>query len=145
LLAKCAMQSPTKVLVADVPEMDGKIRECLPGHDLSFVRTMYDAVRALRHDGFQLVVIGLDFDESRMLELLQYVRGLPRYRDVPVVCVHAENMNLSEAVMKSIDIAVKALGGIGFLNLADGAINYQQDCGLLDQVAIESGQSIRPS
>jgi hypothetical protein len=106
---------------------------------------MHDAIRALRHDGFQLIVIGLEFDESRMLELLQYVRGLSRYKESPVVCVHAENMNLSEAVLKNIDIAVKALGGIGFLNLAEGAINYQQDCSLLDQVAIESGQSIRPN
>jgi PleD family two-component response regulator len=139
------MPAQARVLVADVPEMDEKIRECLPGHDLTFVRTMYDAIGKLRRDGFQLVVIGLDFDESRMLELLQYVRGLPRYKDVPVVCVHAENMNLREAVMKNIDVAVKALGGIGFLNLADGAINYKQDCSLLDQVAIESGQSIRPT
>src|SRR6267378_901209 len=59
---------------------------------------MYHAITKLRHDGFQLIVIGLDFDESRMFELLQYVRGLPRYKDVPVVCVHAEQMNLSEAV-----------------------------------------------
>ena len=73
------MPEPARVLVADVAEMDEKIRECLPGHDLTFVRTMWDAMRALRQDGFQLVVIGLEFDESRMLELLQYVRGLPRY------------------------------------------------------------------
>ena len=139
------MPAPTRVLVADIPEMDEKIRECLPGHDLSFVRTMYDAISKLRRDGFQLIVIGLYFDESRMLELLQYVRGLPRYKDSPVVCVHADHMNLSGAVMKNIDVAVKALGGIGFLNLADGAINYQQDCGLLDQVAIESGQRLRPN
>jgi DNA-binding NtrC family response regulator len=139
------MPAPTRVLVADNPEMDGKIRDCLPDHDLTFVRTMYDAISKLRHDGFQLIVIGLNFDESRMLELLQYVRNLPRYKDAPVVCVHADHMNLSEAVMRNIDVAVKALGGIGFLNLADGAINYKQDCTLLDQVAIESGQSIRPN
>ena len=139
------MPAPTRVLVADVPEMDEKIRDCLPGHDLTFVRSMHDAISKLRHDGFRLVVIGLEFDESRMLELLQYVRALGRYKDVPVVCVHAENMNLRDAVMKNIDVAVKALGGIGFLNLAHGAINYQQDCSLLDQVAIESGQSIRPN
>jgi PleD family two-component response regulator len=139
------MPAPARVLVADVPEMDEKIRDCLPGHDLTFVRTMYDAIRKLRHDGFQLIVIGLDFDESRMLELLQYVRSLAGYRDVPVVCVHAEQMNLSEAVLKNIDVAVKALGGLGFLNLADGAINYKQDCSLLDQVAIESGQRLRPN
>jgi len=139
------MPMPTRVLVADIPEMDGKIRDCLPGHDLTFVRTMYEAIRKLRHDGFQLIAIGLNFDESRMLELLQYVRSLPIYKDVPVVCVHADHLNLSEAVMRNIDVAVKALGGIGFLNLADGAINYKHDCTLLDQVATESGQSIRPN
>ena len=31
------------------------------------------------------------------------------------------------------------------LQLAAGAINYKQDCTFLDQVAVESGQSIRPS
>ena len=135
----------TRVLVANVPEMDEKIRDCLPGHDLTFVRTMRDALRALRHDGFTLVVIGLEFDEHRMLELLQYVRSLTHYKDVPVVCVHAEHLNLSEAVMKNIDVAVKALGGRGFLNLGDGVIDYKKDCAFLDRVATESGTSARPN
>lgn len=125
--------------------MDEKVRECLPGHELAFVRAMPEAVRALRHDGFQLIVIGLEFDEHRMLELLQYVRTLPHYKEVPVVCVHAEYMRLSEAVMKNIDVAVKALGGLGFLNLGDGVLNYKRDCAFLDRVAIESGRSVRPS
>ena len=125
----------TKVLVANVPEMDGKLRECLPGHDLTFVRTMQKAVSELRHDGFQLVVIGLEFDESRMLELLQYVRSLPHYKDVPVVCVYAEHYNLSDVVLKNIDVAVKALGGLAFLNLGDGVLNYKKDCAFLDRVA----------
>jgi DNA-binding NtrC family response regulator len=139
------MPEPTKVLVADVPEMDDKLRECLPGHDLFFVRTMVEALRALRRDGFQLVVIGLTFDESRMLELLQYIRGLGHYKEVPVICVHGEHLNLSEAVMKNIDVAVKALGGVAFLNLGDGALQYKRDCSFLDRVAIESGSSVRPS
>ena len=139
------MPISTRVLVANVPEMDEKVRGCLPGHDLTFVRTMPEAVRALRHDGFQLIVIGLEFDEHRMLELLQYVRSLPHYAAVPVVCVHAEYLNLSEAVMKNIDIAVKALGGLAFLNLADGVLDYKKDCAFLDRVAIESGTSVRPN
>src|SRR5437868_12782539 len=108
------MPVSTKVLVANVSGMDGKVRDCLPGHDLTFARTMLEALRELRHDGFQLIVIGLDFDEHRMLELLQYVRSLPHYSEVPVVCVHAEYVNLSDAVMKNIDVAVKALGGLAF-------------------------------
>src|SRR5204863_3167121 len=96
------MPTNAQVLVANAPEMDGKIRDCLPGHDLTFVRTMHEAIHALRHDGFQLIVIGLDFDEHRMLELLQYVRSLPQYRESPVVCVHDDYLNLSEALMQNI-------------------------------------------
>src|SRR2546423_1401970 len=139
------MPSATKVLVADVAEMDEKLRECLPGHDLTFVRTLFAAIRALRHDGFQLVVIGLKFDESRMLELLQYVRSLPVYREVPVICVHGDHLNLSEVVMKNIDVAVKALGGAAFLNLRDGVPDYAKDCSFLDRVASESGTRVRPN
>ena len=139
------MPIKARVLVANVPEMDDKIRGCLPGHELVFIRTMQEALRALRHDGFTLVVIGLEFDEHRMLELLQYVRGLAHYKEVPVVCVHAEQLNLSEAVMKNIDVAVKALGGHGFLNLGDGVIDYKKDCAFLDRVAVESGAPLRPN
>ena len=129
----------------DIPEADDKIRECLPGHDLHFVRTLGAAIRELRRDGYQLIVIGMHFDDSRMFELLQYVRSLPHYAAVPVICVHAEYLNLSEAVMKNIDVAVKALGGLAFLNLGDGVLNYKKDCAFLDRVAIESGQSVRPN
>jgi DNA-binding NtrC family response regulator len=139
------MPTPAKVLVADTPETDGKIRDCLPDHDLHFVRTMHQAITALRHDGFQLVVIGMEFDESRMLELLQYIRTLPHYKEVPVVCVHADYLNLSETVIRNIDVAVKALGGIAFLDLGAGVIHYKEDCAFLDRVAMESGQSVRPS
>lgn len=95
--------------------MDEKIRECLPGREIT----------------------GLEFDESRMLELLQYVRTLPAYKEVPVVCVHADHLNLSEAVMRNIDVAVKALGGVAFLSLQDGAIQYHKDCRFLGRVAAE--------
>jgi|SRR5678810_155440 len=133
------------VLVAAPADMDEKVRECLPGHELTFVRSMFDAMSALRHDGFQLVVIDLEFDESRMLELLQHIRSLPRYREVPVICVHGDQLTLTGAVMKSIDVAVKALGGVAFLNLGDGAFHHHRDCHFLDRVAAESGASVRPS
>jgi hypothetical protein len=139
------MATLANVLVAASPEMDEKIRECLPGHHLTFVRSMLDAMSALRHDGFQLVVIHLEFDESRMLELLQYVRTLKKYSDVPVICVHGDQLTLSDAGLKNIDVAVKALGGVAFLNLGDGAIQYRKDCSFLDRVAAESGSSVRPN
>jgi hypothetical protein len=80
-----------------------------------------------------------------MLELLQYVRTLPAYKEVPVICVHGDHLNLSEAAIKNIDVAVKALGGVAFLNLGDGAIDYKKDCHFLDQVAAETGSGLRPN
>ena len=139
------MPETARVLVANVPGMDDKIRDCLPGHDLTFIRTMHEALRALRHDGYTLVVIGLEFDDSRMLELLQYVRTLPKYREVPIVCVYAKSLSLSDAAIRNIEVAVKALGGLAFLDLGGGVIDYKRDCAFLDRVAMESGTSIRPN
>lgn len=139
------MTAKAKVLVAASPEMDAGIRQCLPDHELAFVRTMAEAMRSLRHHGFHMIVIELNFDESRMLELLQYVRTLQHYKDSPVVCVHGDQQHLSESVMKNIDVAVKALGGVGFLNLEDGRPDHPENCSFLDRVAAESGTSLRPN
>ena len=133
-----------RVLVADVPEMDDKIRECLPEHDLTFVRTMVEAVRELRRDGYQVVVIGLHFDESRMLELLQYVRSLSKYDDTPVLCVQGMEQALPEAIRKNIDVAVKALGGKAFLDLREHSVVMHEHCSFMDRVA-EQTAGLRPN
>jgi CheY-like chemotaxis protein len=133
------------VLCAVVPELDETLRDCLPGHELTFVRTMHQAVAALRRDGFQLLVIDLNFDESRMLELLQYVRALPKYRDAPVICIYGDHLNLSEPVIHNIDVAVKALGGMAFLDLRDGSLAHHADCHRLGAMAAHTGNVSRPN
>jgi len=133
-----------KVLVADVPEMDERIRECLPEHELVFVRSMREAGAALRQDGFSLVVIGLHFDESRMFELLTYVRSLPAYKDAAVVCVQGLDIMLPEAAMHTVDMAVKALGGTAFVDLREDTHQFRTHCDFLARVASE-GQSLRPN
>ena len=133
-----------RVLVADVAEMDDRIRHCLPGHELVFVRTMREAMTALRHDGFSLVVIGVLFDESRMFELLSHVRSLPAYREAAVVCVQGSEMMMPEAVMRTVDMAVKALGGTAFVDLGVVAREVRRHCDFLDRAAI-GGQPLRPN
>ena len=132
------MANNAKVLVADVPEADEKIRECLPGHELVFVRTLGDAIHALRANGYQLVVIGMHFDDSRMFELLQYTKAMPAYKDVPVICVQCLEMGLAEAVLKNMDDAVKALGGTAFVDLRDHALHFRNHCQFLEQLAENS-------
>ena len=133
-----------KVLVADVAEMDERIRHCLPGHELTFVRTLAEAVRTLRRDGFGLVVIGLQFDESRMFELLSHVRSLAKYNEVPVVCVQGMEFTVPEAVMRTVDMAVKALSGTAFVDLRDEALDFRRHCDFLDRAASDQA-SLRPN
>ena len=132
-----------KVLAADVPEMDDRIRECLPDHEVVFVRTLSEAVAALRRDRYDMVVIGLHFDESRMFELLTHVRTLAAYEDAPVVCVQGLDMPLPESVMRTLDGAVKALGGTAFVDLRDEH-DFRRHCDFLDRAA-SAGGSLRPS
>jgi hypothetical protein len=133
-----------KVLVAEVPEMDERIRECLPDHELVFVRTLHEATAALRHDGFSLIVIGLHFDESRMFELLTYTRSLRHYKDASIVCVQGLDIILPEAAMRTVDMAVKALGGTAFVDLRDAAHSFRSHCDFLSRAA-RAGQSLRPN
>ena len=133
-----------RVLVADVPEMDDRVAHCLPGHELVFVRNMYEAVRALRRDGFSLVVIGLHFDESRMFELLSHVRSISAYDTVPVICIQGLELIVPEAVMRTVDMAVKALGGTAFVDLRDEAVHFRRHCDFLHEVASE-GSPLRPN
>lgn len=135
--------SQAKVLVADIPEADEKIRECLPGHDLHFVRTLGQAVRELRKDGYQLIVIGMHFDDSRMFDLLRYVRTLHVHKDVPVICVQCQEIMLSSAVLKNMEDAVKALGGTAFVDLRDGSHVFRHHCDFLSEVAAQA--SLRPN
>jgi hypothetical protein len=133
-----------KVLAADVPEMDARIRECLPDHEIVFVRTLVEAVAMLRQDGFSLVVIGLHFDESRMFELLSHVRSLSQYDQVPVICVQGLEVIVPEAVMRTVDMAVKALGGTAFVDLRDEALDFREHCDFLNRAA-GKGPQLRAS
>lgn len=132
-----------KVLVADIPEMDQTIRDCLPGNELQFVRTLPEAIAALRRGAYHLIVIGLHFDESRMFELLGFVRGLECYRDVPVICVHGTDSGLSRGVMKSIDVAVKALGGTALLDLRERSPALREHCSFLERAADAGGAGLQ--
>ena len=97
------------VLAAVVPGTEDRVRAMLPDCELTFVSTYGEAVAALqnkRHDG---VVIGMRFDESRMLDLLRHVRRT--HPETPVVCIQTTKSNvLSNAVRAATAMVVGLLG-----------------------------------
>ena len=127
-----------KVLVADVPEVRARVAAVLAHERLVFVHTLAAALSALARDDFDLVLIGMHFDDSRMFELLRYVRTLHQHKEVPVVCVQCEEVMLSEAVLKNMEDAVKALGGNAFVDLRDHSHVFRSHCDFLNKVATQA-------
>src|SRR5262245_50719605 len=103
------------VLVAD--HADARLSAILAEHELAFVRTLDEAKATLTGRNFDLIVIGVHFDESRMFDLLRHVRWQERHRAVPVVCVLTADFTRHAIATEGVEIAVKALGATAFLDL----------------------------
>ena len=56
---------PGKILVADVPETQRRIRAALAGHRLEFVHTLEQAIAALVADDYDLLLIDAHFADAR--------------------------------------------------------------------------------
>jgi hypothetical protein len=103
---------PTKrrVLIADVPEAHNAIARCLPGRTLHFAETLEAAKLELVQRPFHLVIIGLQFDGSRLFKLLDYLRANGRFGEVPVVCVQTRPSMLPPQLHGAIQSSLKVLG-----------------------------------
>src|SRR5258708_21708744 len=106
-----------KILVADGSDIDGRINAIVKPHAPTFVRTLDDATRALERDGYDLIIIGVHFDESRMFDLLRQVRADERYRTKPVVCVVSQRFDRPISI-EGLEIATRALGADAFVDFA---------------------------
>jgi DNA-binding response OmpR family regulator len=103
------------VLIADTG--DARLSAILAGHNLAFVSKLDEAKNLLAGRGFDLIVIGVHFDDSRMFDLLRLVRGQERHRATPVICVLTVDFTRHAIAGEGLEIAVKALGGTAYVDL----------------------------
>jgi hypothetical protein len=75
-----------RILIACVPQAYTRLFAILAGHELSFVSTLADAQAALQGDRFDMIMVGVHFDESKMFDLLQYVRADRKQGQARLVC-----------------------------------------------------------
>ena len=106
-----------KILVADEPDLDGRVGAILKAHELTFVRTLGEAMRALERADYDLMIIGVHFDESRMFDLLRQIRADERYQATPVVCVASQRFDRPISV-EGLEIATRALAADAFIDFA---------------------------
>ncbi len=106
-----------KVLVADVPQMDARYSAALAGWDIAFARTMGQARQALAGERYDLVAIGVYFDDSQLFDLVRVVRGDARHGGVPIVCVRSRP-GFTAVTSRTLETTVKELGAERLVDLA---------------------------
>ena len=106
-----------KILVADVPQMDARYQAAAAGWELAFARTTTQACHALASSPFDLVAVGVYFDDSRMFDLVRAIRGDPDIEDLPIVCVRGRP-GFTAVTGRTLEMTLKALGADEFVDLA---------------------------
>ena len=108
-----------RMLVAVAPDTEERVRRILAGHELIFVRSLGDAERGLETDGFQLIFVGARFDESRMFDLLDYIRKNVEHKKIPIVAAIVAPTTMSDATITGLAHTTKIFGASVFVNLND--------------------------
>jgi hypothetical protein len=115
--------SPLRVLIGDVAQEDARLRSILHGDELHFVRTGGEMERALDARPFDLGVVCLQFDESRMFEALRYLRERNGAR-LPVACIRGDSATRQTYNMERYREPLASLGAdalIDFRAIPDGS------------------------
>ena len=106
-----------KILIAVTPHTAERMKLVLRGHLVVEMHTVEEAKEALQAHEQAAIVLGVNFDESRMFELLRLVRTYDCNRTTPVLCVLDRDSRLSDVAVEGLDHAVKAMLANAFLNL----------------------------
>lgn len=109
-----------KILVADVPQMDARYSAALRGWEIEFARTLGEARQALGAARYDLVAIGVYFDDSQMFDLVRSLRGAERTAELPILCVRGRP-GFTAVSTATLETALRALGADRFLDLLQSA------------------------
>ena len=108
---------PKRILVADTPDSDHRLNAILAGHEVTFARTVGESLRLLAHQQFDLVLVGVHFDDSRMFDLVRHVRAGGQ-TEPPVACIRSHPFYSNAAIsMEGLEIAAKALACNAFIDI----------------------------
>jgi CheY-like chemotaxis protein len=129
-IAASATDMTHKILVADVPELDARLVQLLPGRRPHFVRTLDEALRALEHDSFDLLIISVHFDDSRMFDLLRQVRLDGRNQGIPIICLREPDLGFTAISSQTLEVTCRALEANAFLDLAKMKDEAERDSAL---------------
>ena len=120
--SSCSPAIMTQILTAVHPDFEDRVRRILPAHELILVYDLPAAQHALKEfASIGLVFVGVRFDESRMFDLLDYIRRDAKHRKTPIVAAIISPTNMSEVTVTGLAESTKLFGASVFINLNDFA------------------------
>ena len=111
-----------KILIADVIEgQEIQSRILQTNNELVFASTIVEAEELLVDQSFDLISVGVLFDESQMFNLLDIIKKL--HSTTPIVCVRSVVTPIISRSSKKLHIACTALGACSFVDITKDAIH----------------------
>jgi hypothetical protein len=108
-----------RILTAVAPDTEERVRRILSGHDVLFVNDLDAAEAALEDNGLKLIFVGARFDESRMFDLLEYIRRHAELKKIPIVAAIIAPTRMSSETVAGLAHTTKIFGASVFVNLND--------------------------
>lgn len=114
---KSGKRSRAKILVADsakgIRRMDNLLGQ---SHELISTATVEDAVKALSSEAFDLIVCGIEFDDSRMFDLLKAVKTDSQTKPKPFICVRQSASPLGPGIDAGLNTAATLAGAASVID-----------------------------
>lgn len=104
-------------IAATVDDASAMERILVGRQDLIVVTTsVLEAIAKLKEGKFDLIMLGVHFNQSRMFELLGNVNKEPAYANTPVICFSTRDTPLTRTMHASIEVASKVMGAWMYLD-----------------------------
>jgi hypothetical protein len=111
------METRRKILVAMRQEGVVAAERALGGYvEIVPAYTFEDSVKRLQQsDDIRLILCGMYFDETRMFDLLRFVKE--KFPALPFMCCRVGQSEVPEVTLEAVAIAAKSMGAIEFVDV----------------------------
>lgn len=109
-----------RILVADTCKDGGRISRVLAKeHQITVTAKLDNAVQFVHRNNIDLILCNVHFEESRMLDFLQWIKSTESTRKVPFLCYKDANTVLSSEGEHIADVVARELGACGYIDASD--------------------------
>ena len=107
--------------------MRDRLVRILGRHELVFVNTRAEVLQHINEDGYAMVILDVNFDDSQMFNVLGDVRLHTKHRTTPILAIYSRGSRnrVSDLMLQGLDHAVRALLGNALLDLEEFADDDQ--------------------